>query len=259
MPRGVTLFDEQLIQGRVDSDALTYISKVERTDGASLEPGIKVAINEFVVNCKAFGLWDKLSMVGIFAGARTIDGARLALKGPQESFAIFNFVQSDYDRRNGFTGDGSTKYLTTGPSYLASDEPLDDYHIAANLTVAIDTAAPSAVWGFGGTNYDNANTHNNGVQSRSTSVTNVGRFALGFCCVSRDNSSNFDWRNDGYTTNHARTSVASNASGFRILRVGGSGYSTNTINYFSGGKSIPLALYDNLVTTLLADIARAVN
>jgi len=175
-----------LIQGRVDSDALTYISKVERTDGASLEPGIKVAINEFVVNCKAFGLWDKLSLICIFSGARTIDGAVLTLKGPMESVTLFNFVAADYDRRNGFAGDGTTKWMSTD-TYLGSSEALDDYHIAFSLTT-VDTAGNSPVYGFGGGNYDlvQTRTANPIVRSRSLTDTSISAPQTGFSCVSRD-------------------------------------------------------------------------
>jgi len=260
MPRGVTLFDEHLIQGRVDSDALTYINKVERTDGASLEPGIKVAINNFVVNCKAGGLWDKLSIVGIFAGARSIEGALLTLKGPMESFDNFGFLQSDYDRRNGIAGDDTAKYLGTSP-YFATSEALDDYHIAFSLTTLDTTATASPVYGFGGTVYDTAATHNTRVTSRNSSLVNVGssRFGVGFSCVSRDNSSNFDWRNSKTTTNYTHASINANNAAFRILR-SGSVYTTNVMNYWAGGKAIAaMGLYDDLVTTLLADIARAVN
>jgi hypothetical protein len=257
MPRGVTLFDERLIQGRVDPDALTYIRKVERSDNASLEPGVKVAINNFVINCKASGLWDKLSLVAIMSGARTLTGALVVLKGPINSLTNTNFVAADYDRRNGFTGDGTGKFFGTG-AYQAASEALDDYHIAVNLTT-LDTVTPSPVWGFGGTVYDQAQTHNSTVRSRNTGNITVSTWTKGFACVSRNNSSNFDWRNNKSTTNYSQTSVARNADGFRILR-SGSTYSTNVINYFAGGKAITeLALYDDLVSTLLSDIARAIN
>jgi len=259
MPRGVTLFDEQLIQGRVDSDALTYISKVERTDGASLEPGIKVAINAFVVNCKAFGLWEKLSVIFIMAGARTLNGAIIALKGPLSSLSNSNFVQSDYNRQKGITGDGSTKWFNIS-NYSGTSEPLDDYHICVSLSDPIDTTSPSPVWGFGGTVYDSAVTNNKYIYSRSTTpIFGVSSFDAGFACLSRDNSSNFNWRNNKTTNNYSSTSVAANSDTFRLFR-SSSQYTTNTMKYFSGGKSISeLPLYDELVSTLLDNIARAVN
>jgi hypothetical protein len=257
MPRGVTLFDEQLIQGRVDSDALTYIDKVERTDGASLEPGIKVAINDFVVNCKAFGLWEKLSVILIMAGARTLNGAITALKGPLDRLANGGFVQSDYDRQKGVIGDGSSFFFIS--NYSGTSEPLNDYHICVSLSNPIDTVGPSPIWGFGGSVYDRAQTHDKAVYSRTTSAVFVSSFAAGFSCLSRDNSSNFNWRNNKTTNNYSSTSVAANSDEFRLFR-SSSQYTTNTMKYFSGGKSIAeLPLYDELVSTLLADIARAIN
>jgi len=148
-------------------------------------------------------------------------------------------------------------YLGTS-TYLGSSEPLDDYHIAVNLTT-LDPTNTSPVWGFGGTVYDFAQTHNKSGRSRNTTNVTFSTWVTGFACISRDNSSNFNWRNDKTTTNYTQASVSSNAGAFRLLR-SGSAYSTNVINYWAGGKSIAaMDLYDDLVTTLLSDIARAVN
>jgi hypothetical protein len=258
MPRGVTLFDEQLIQGRVDSDALSYISRVERADGASLEPGIKVAINNFVISCKNSGLWSKLSVVVIIAGARTLSGAITTLKAPTGSLSDFSgsYTNSDYNRKNGITGLGGSSQFFSVINYNGTSEPLDDYHICVSLSSPLDTTFPSNVWGFGGTVYDTALTDRNFVYSRtSSSPAVVSNFGVGFSCLSRNNSSNFDWRNNKTTVNYSVTSVAANTDGFRLLRA-----TTNTMKYFSGGKSISeLPLYDELVSALLDNIARAVN
>ena len=52
-----------------DSDARTYISAVETADNQSLEFGVKVAIQNFIVGAKADGIWDAIKSSAILAGA----------------------------------------------------------------------------------------------------------------------------------------------------------------------------------------------
>jgi len=57
--------------GGYDTDAQAYITAVETADSASLETGVKDAINSFVVYCKAQGIWTAINASCILAGART--------------------------------------------------------------------------------------------------------------------------------------------------------------------------------------------
>jgi hypothetical protein len=243
----------------MDPDALLYIAKIERADNAALESGVKEAINNFVVACKDTKIWDKITFISIMAGARSLTGAITCLKGPSNRLNNYNFTLSDYSRKNGFTGDGTSKYFDSG-IYYASSEALNDYHVAVNLTSLDTIGTVSPVWGHGGSIYDSAGTHNTRVRSRNTGDINVGSWATGVSILSRDNSSNFNWRNNKTTTNYTQASVTTNgASAWRILR-SASTFSTNVINYFSGGKAITeLPTYDNIISTLLRDIGRAVN
>lgn len=146
MPRGTSRADEMRLQGRMDPDALLYIAKVERADNAALESGVKEAINNFVVACKDTKIWEKLGLVNIMAGARSLTGAITTLKGPISTLANANFTLSDYSRKDGFTGNG-TKYFTTN-TYWWNAEPLDDYHIAANAPYVDQTSTPvQPLWG----------------------------------------------------------------------------------------------------------------
>ena len=94
-----------------DADAQDYITRVETADGAALEEGVKTAINNFVVGCKADGIWTAIKASCILAGARTLAGALVPLVGPAPT--NFNFVSDDYNRKTGLVGNGSTKYLNT--------------------------------------------------------------------------------------------------------------------------------------------------
>jgi hypothetical protein len=93
-----------------DSDALAYIKAVEEADGQTLEREVRNAINQFVLGCKSDGIWNAIKASCILAGARTLDGALIPLKG---SAPTNNgpFVSGDYNRKTGLLGNGSTKYL----------------------------------------------------------------------------------------------------------------------------------------------------
>lgn len=254
MPRGTSRADEMRLQGRMDPDALLYIAKVERADNAALESGVKEAINNFVVACKDTKIWEKLGLVNIMAGARSLTGAITTLKGPISTLANANFTLSDYSRKDGFTGNG-TKYFTTN-TYWWNAEPLDDYHIAANAPYVDQTSTPvQPLWGEGGTTYDQLSTFR--ASSRST-TQNVVSISSGFVLLGRESSSTYYIREGKATTNYTVTSVAASVETIRIFRTS-SVQSKHTMNFVSSGKAVPVLTYENLVTTLLTDIGRALN
>lgn len=70
------------------------------------------------------GVWDSLYEVGIFAGVGNLNGCLAKLKsapGAPTNLTNYNFVSGDVSA-SGLTGDGTTKYLSTGvtPSTFAS-------------------------------------------------------------------------------------------------------------------------------------------
>lgn len=95
----------------MDADALEYIAKVEAADGQPLENSVKIIYNEFFKNCKAFNVWNSIQNCCILAGARTLSGALVPLKG--SSPINYNFTDEDYNRGSGLKGDTFTKYLST--------------------------------------------------------------------------------------------------------------------------------------------------
>jgi hypothetical protein len=94
-----------------DADAQAYITAVETADRQALEAGVRTAINDFVVGCKADGIWDAIKASCIMAGARTLTGALVPLKGTAPT--NYNFVPGDYNRKTGLVGDGSSKNLNS--------------------------------------------------------------------------------------------------------------------------------------------------
>jgi hypothetical protein len=94
-----------------DPDALAYIAAVETADGATLEDGVKSAINNFVGGCKSDGIWSAIKASCVLAGARTITGALTPLVGTAPT--PVSFVSGDYNRKTGLIGNTSTKYLNS--------------------------------------------------------------------------------------------------------------------------------------------------
>ena len=62
----------------MDPDAAAYITAVEAADTAAGSPGgleerTKIAIDNFVLGCKADGIWTAIKASCILAGARTLN------------------------------------------------------------------------------------------------------------------------------------------------------------------------------------------
>jgi hypothetical protein len=114
-----------------DSDAEAYLQAVETADGNFLEAAVRTAVNDFVVGCKADGIWAAIKASCILAGARTLTGALVPLVGAAPT--SFNFVDGDYDRKTGLAGDGSTKYLDSNRSNSADGQ--NNQHVAVYQTV----------------------------------------------------------------------------------------------------------------------------
>jgi hypothetical protein len=111
----------------LDPDAKTYINAVEFADGQPLESAVRTAIDKFVRGCKADGIWDAIKASCVLAGARTLDGALVPLKG---SAPTNNgpFVSGDYDRKTGLAGNGTTKFLNSNRNNNA--DPQNSNHKA---------------------------------------------------------------------------------------------------------------------------------
>jgi hypothetical protein len=257
--------------GTLDPDAAAYIIAVETADGQTLEPGVITAINDFVVGCKADGIWNAIKASCILAGARTLSGSLTPLKGTAPT--NFNFVSGDYNRKTGLVGDGSTKYLNSNRNNNA--DPQNSNHNAVyvrssptgNFAVFIGSDGGATVGGniiqVGGTGLGTVNDLI--VQNRLPAITTVitGEGAiLGFKGTSRNNSSNFNARYGGTSATRTSTSNTPTSSPvviFAITTTGTiSGASNARIAFYSIGESLDLALLDTRVTNLINAIDAAI-
>jgi len=246
-----------------DADALTYINAVQAADGQSLENGVKVAINDFVVGCKSDGIWDSIVTSCIMAGARTVAGAIVPLKGNAPTNN--NFVSGDYSRKLGLLGNDTDKYLATG--YNNNDTtnfPQNDSHISCFVSASQTDAGGTLVGGINsvGARFSiHYNTSTNIIcRNRSSTTSLVPLAPIGFQGHYRDNSSSFNRR---FTTiggsSDASVAATSSSPTSELLGVfatgNGTQFSSARMSFYSIGKSLTLSSLDSRVTTLMNTLA----
>jgi hypothetical protein len=187
-----------------DPDAQAYLQAVEAVDGQALEFEVARAIDNFVLGCKADGIWNAIKASCILAGARTLNGALVPLVGTAPT--NFNFVSSDYNRKTGLVGDGSTKYLNSNRNNNA--DPQNSHHLAVFASTAVTDL--SRYMGSGsstGSSTIGLAVNNLGFRSRNSANFNTERaMTNGFVGTSRSNGTTVNSRISGSTVSHSQTS-----------------------------------------------------
>jgi hypothetical protein len=253
----------------LDPDAAAYIAAVEAADTQALEPAVRTAINDFVVGCKADGIWAAIKASCILAGARTLTGALVPLVGAAPT--NFNFASGDYNRKTGLVGNGSTKYLDSNRNNNA--DPQDSNHISVYVASATSSSASGA---NSFPRYIGANSSSAGSTeiARGASNGNLELFsrgsgpntqflnlaseggATGFIGVSRVLSSSFSYRTQiSNSPTVSLTSQTPASINYWVHRSSGASsgvtYSNGRISFYSIGESLDLALLDARVTALI--------
>ena len=109
-----------------DADAIDYLSRMATADGAGVETGVAVAVDAFIRDAKELGVFSALKACCILAGARTLAGALVPVVGDAPTNVADGFVEGDYSRTAGLTGDGATTYLDSGRNNNA--DPQNSVH-----------------------------------------------------------------------------------------------------------------------------------
>jgi hypothetical protein len=247
-----------------DPDAAAYIAAVEAADTQALEPAVRAAINDFVVGCKADGIWAAIKASCILAGARTLTGALVPLVGTAPT--NFNFVSGDYNRKTGLVGNGSTKYLDSNRNNNA--DPQDSNHNAVYITTL---SGGGAVYLGTGSAENGVNTLQinaiNAIITRSRNASSgAGNSAAthveGLYAHSRAASTGYTFRIGGvdYTsTQPSQPSFNGNLLVFaRGTTASPQNLSTGRLAFYSIGESLDLALLDARVTALINAFAAAI-
>ena len=250
-----------------DIDARDYILRVEAADGQRLESQVRGAINAFVIGCKADGTWTSLVASCIMAGARTVAGAIVPLRGNAPTNN--NFVAGDYSRTLGLLGNDSNKYLATG--YNNNDTtnfPQNDSHISCYVS-ATQTDASGVLVGTQNTlggilNIAYSSQTQIFFRNRASTQRLFSAAPLGFQASTRNNSANFSSRatQSGGNIADSTTTAASAAPNSNLFGVfcGFSGATANQfsaarMSFYSIGKSLSIPNLDTRVTTLMSTLA----
>lgn len=242
----------------LDADALAYITAVEAADGQALESAVKTAINSFVKGCKGDGIWSAIKASCILAGARTLSGALVPLRGTAPT--NFNFISSDYIRKTGLIGNSSTKYLNSNRNNNA--DPQDSKHLAVWRTIqtqqapliGINTVTNGASWIYDGTAGDTIRLNT----SPSVSLTATAFPSTGFIGASRSSSSQISYRFSGANSTASSTSQTPNNENLWVFRGVGNQHTGSRMTFYSIGESIDLAALDSRLSKLMSDLTAAI-
>jgi len=244
-----------------DADAAAYITAVETADAQALENGVKVAIDNFVLGCKADGIWTAIKASCILSGARTLAGALMPLVGTAPANVGGLFVSGDYSRKTGLLGNGSTKYLDSNRNNNA--DPQNNFHAVVystlgTLSTSIYLGAGPGTTETGATNFGYAT----GFFSRarnSASGAVLATTATALVGVSRSSSSEYTRRANSISQVVTSTSQTPYNGNLMIFSTTSGNFATNArLAFYSIGESLGLALLDARVTTLINAIDAAI-
>jgi hypothetical protein len=242
----------------LDADAAVYLNAVAQADGQQLEPAVRKAINDFVVGCKRDNIWNAIKASCILAGARTLTGALIPLKGAAPT-NNGPFVSGDYNRETGLLGNGTSKYLDSNRNCNA--DPQDNFHMAVFSPEAI--ASGSIAFGAGGAGTGATQCTTSQWRSRNGTADNFLATGTqsGLFGLSRSASTEFVGRNNQTSTTFSRTSqtpfngnlfvYARNSSGAGI-------FVSSRLAFYSIGESLNLALLESRISTLITAIGNAI-
>jgi hypothetical protein len=230
-----------------DSDVRAFIAAVEFADQQPLEQAVKDAYRDFIVGCKADGIWTAFRTCGFLMGARTLSGALTPLVGPAPSNV--NFVSGDYDRKTGLVGDATTKQLDI--DFNPSTLPQDDISMAAfisNRGIATGRALIDSGRALAGAS---SIIMDRRLRSRSSTLsTPSGTATAGFFGWSRNNSANVSTLFDTTSGTVTVSSETPHNGNIRLFNssTGGSLFSDASIQFWATGLSMNISsLRDRLV------------
>jgi hypothetical protein len=244
-----------------DPDALRYIAAVQAADQQSLEPAVRKAITDFIVGCKADGIWSAIKASCILAGARTLSGALTPLVGAAPTNN--NFVSGDYDRKTGLKGNGSNKRIDTGRAGNA--DPESNRHIGVYLTEK--STVNANVIGCSGSpgaasriaERPSNNDDNLLFEFGAGTIVSGGTNRLGLLAGQRNSPLNFQIRINGVTTNISQGTLAPTASNYFVFSANATGsHADSRIAFYSIGQILTLATLDTRVTNLYNAIGAAI-
>jgi hypothetical protein len=206
-------------------------------------------------------VFDALKACCILAGARTLAGALVPVVGDAPTNVADGFVEGDYSRTAGLTGDG-TSYLDSGRAN--DDDPQDDHH----LSVYISSPASSlggyigvSPGGSTGATHIGINPVDGTLFSRnraSAADTTGDPTSVGLVAMSRSSSSAYTVRSNETDVLFSRTSQPPYVADIGVFtRLPSPDPLDATIAFYSIGTSLSLEDLDTAVTNLITAIGEA--
>jgi hypothetical protein len=246
----------------LEPDAEDYFSRIFAA-GSSISAVNQVAVNNFIVGCKADGIWSAIKACCLLAGPDTLAGALVPLVGPEPTNVNGNFVMEDYNRITGLMGNGLNKHLNTNVNWR--DMPQNDSHLSAWISeVNITTSTPkSVVAGSATSGNGSARVSITGegigdalnMLHTATSANIVNRTpSIGLYGISRSNNNSFDFREGGGGGTLSRLSTTPQSNQVHIFSGRNGEFWGGRASFYSIGESLDLALLDARIITYMASI-----
>jgi len=249
----------------MDPDAAAYITAVETADGQALEEKVKIAIDNFVLGCKADGIWNAIKASCILAGARTLAGALVPLvKQPADSAPTRFGTEGgwNYNRETGLQGNGTDNYINSGRNNNA--DPQNSNHNAVYVkTAASSTSAymgvSASTTGSGVNNFGVAGT----IFARQRNTTGISNLdsanAVGLLATNRSSPSFYVLRAEKQSKTVSQVSQIPFSEDLSVFASGLGGFPTDArLAFYSIGEALDLTRLDARVTDLINAIGVAI-
>lgn len=248
-----------------DADVNNYIIAVETADRGRLETGVRDAINDFIVGCKADGVWPAIKASCILMGARTLSGALTPLAGSAPTNS--NFVSGDYNRKTGLVGNGTNKALNTNRNQNA--DPQNNFHMAVYVTTAATSSAgvfPVYIGHAGGEPGSSQvfrNENNGSLRGRNRAgdfQVSANGGVTGLLAHSRASSGSVNVIASGAVSSISSVSGVPFSGNSHVFYNGMSGvtFANGRLAFYSVGESLSLSSLNSRIDTLYAAIGAAI-
>jgi len=244
----------------LDVDAQAYVNAVEVADGQRIEDPVRFAINNFVIGCKADGIWTAIKASCILAGARTLTGALVPLvKQPADSAPARFGTEGgwNYNRKTGLQANGTDNYINSGRNNNA--DPQNNNHNAAYINTVPTSGA--TIMGAGVVTTGATSLLTGATRNRNTTAQNYSSITTGgFVGASRALSTAYANRANGTTLSVTQASETPANGNMLIFARNGLGtdiplgptlYANPRLAFYSIGESLDLQKLDARVTDLI--------
>jgi hypothetical protein len=236
-----------------DAYALDYFSRITAA-GSSISDNNKIAASNFIRGCWLDGNWNAIKACCLLAGADSLSGALVPLVGPVPTNN--NFVEADYSRTTGLSGDGLTKDLNS--NYNPNTTGQDDVHAALWVTTLPTATLASFSSGRANTGSTAIAISPTNIQTRCRSLTITSKTGAptGFTGVSRNNSTDYVHRSVG---SNATVTVASQTPYNATAKIfnhnpAPASFFNGRISFYSTGQALDLTLLDARLATYMSSL-----